>query len=48
MGGYYVQDLERIVGPVLVWDFCVLQVQGSSYGGTVFSGGLSLKVPAFM
>ena len=32
----------------LQWHFCVLQVQGSSQGGTVFLGGLLLKVLAFM
>ena len=32
----------------LQWHLCVPHVQGSSQLGTVFSGGLSLKVPAFM
>ena len=32
----------------LQWHLCVPHVQGSNQFGRVFSGGLSLKVPAFM
>ena len=32
----------------LQWHLGVLHVHGSNHGGTVFSGGLSLYVPAFI
>jgi hypothetical protein len=32
----------------LQWHLCCSHVHGSSHGGTVFSWGLLLNVPAFM